>query len=114
MRGFCRMRVLLSVSSAWAVAEATDTAKSVALRCANWKRVGLVELLLAVQVVLPVGQVVEELLDVGGCRVTPTLPGHEIPRLRSQFLLTSSTAMSTTTSGRALSRSLTSFCASRS
>src|SRR5260370_1678876 len=49
---------------------------------------------------------------VGACSATLALLGHASPRLRSQFLLTSITAISTTTSGRALSRSLISFCAS--
>ena len=64
-------------------------------------------------VVVPVVVVdVEEVLDVGGSSATPTLLGHCTPSVRSQFLLTYRTPMSTTTSGRALSRSLTSFCAS--
>ena len=62
--------------------------------------------------VVPVGQVVDEELLVGGTRLTLTLPGQRTPRFRSQFLATSSTPMSTTTSERALSRSLISFCAS--
>ena len=49
-----------------------------------------------------------------GCRETPMLLGQEMPRVRSQFLLTSRTAMSTTTSPRALSRSSMSCCARRS
>ena len=54
------------------------------------------------------------MLESGGCRATPMLLGQETPRVRSQFLLTSITAMSTTTSARALSRSLISFWASSS
>ena len=49
-----------------------------------------------------------------GCKDTPKLLGQAIPSDFSQFLLTSSTAMSTTTSPRALSRSSISCCASRS
>ena len=52
------------------------------------------------------------LLAEGDVSAIPTLLGHAIPRVFSQFLLTSRIAMSTTTSGRALSRSLISFCAS--
>src|SRR5579859_4847857 len=111
MRGFCKILVLLSVNSKLAVAEPTVTAKSFEFRCAKLKSVGLVDVELAVQFVLPVGHVVVELEEVGGTMATLALLGHEIPRFRSQFLLTSRTAISTTTSGRALSRSFTSFCA---
>jgi hypothetical protein len=48
------------------------------------------------------------------CNATDVLLGQAMPRVLSQFLLTSRTAMSTTTSGRALSRSLISFCTSKS
>src|SRR5208283_2160905 len=104
MRGFCRILVFESLSSRLAVAEPTVTAKSVALRWARSYRVGP----LVVVVVFPV--VLFELLFVFGWIATPTLVGQEIPMFFSQFLLTSRTAMSTITSGRALSRSLTSFC----
>jgi hypothetical protein len=53
-------------------------------------------------------------LGAEGCSVTPKLLGHEIPSVFSQFLLTSSTAMSTTTSPRGLSRSSMSCWASSS
>src|SRR5580704_17111046 len=112
MRGFCRVLVLESVSNALAVAVPIVTAKSFEFKCARLKSVGLVPVLLpvlGVQVVLPVGQVV--LVALGDCSATLALCGQAMPNVRSQFLFTSSTAMSTTTSGRALSRSFTSFCA---
>src|ERR1700739_924489 len=114
MRGFCRFLALYSRRSALAVATQTVTERALEFRCAKLYSVGLVAVVLGVQSVLPVGHVVVELLVVGGVIATPALEGQVMPRLRSQFLLTSSTAMSTTTSGRALSRSLTSFCASSS
>ena len=114
MRGFCRIFVLLSVSSRLAVTEPIVTAKSVALRWARLEIVSAVDVAAVVVVpVVPVPLVVD-VLAVGDCSATPALLGHAIPRFRSQFLLTSSTAMSTTTSARALSRSLMSFCASSS
>ena len=72
-------------------------------------------MVLLVPVVPVVVEVVDEVLLLpGGCSATPTLVGHAMPRVLSQFLLTSRMAISTTTSGRALSRSLISFCASSS
>ena len=69
-------------------------------------------------VVVPLVEEVVELQELVaeqfGCRVTPKLLGHCIPSVFSQFLLTSSTAMSTTTSPRGLSRSSISCCASKS
>ena len=56
----------------------------------------------------------EEVVEVVDWRAIPTLLGQAMPSVRSQFLLTSITAMSTTTSARALSRSSISFCASSS
>src|SRR5580698_585968 len=107
MRGFCRIFVFESFNNAFAVAVPTDTAKSVEFKWARLYSVGLV-------VVVVVDEDDEELLVLafGDCNVTLALCGHAIPSVRSQFLLTSSTARSTTTSGRALSRSLTIFCAS--
>ena len=70
---------------------------------------------MVVPVVPVVELVVDEVVDaveLGGCSATPTLEGHWMPRVRSQFLLTSRIAMSTTTSGRGLSRSSMSFCVS--
>src|SRR5580692_1511565 len=100
MRGFCRVLVLESVSNALAVAVPIVTAKSFEFKCARLKSVGLVLLpVLGVQVVLPVGQVV--LVALGDCSATLALCGQAMPNVRSQFLFTSSTAMSTTTSGRA-------------
>src|SRR5215831_9872301 len=80
MRGFCRILVLLSVSSAFAVAATTVTAKSFEFRCARSKSVGLFVPDDGVQFVLPVGHVVGAVV-VGGTSCTLTLPGHVIPRL---------------------------------
>src|SRR4051794_26456130 len=86
-RGFCRMWVLLSVRRALAVAWPTVTAKSFEVRCARLLSVRLLFEVVGVQSVLPVGQVV--VLVLGDCSCTLALEGHEMPRLRSQFLLTS-------------------------
>ena len=69
---------------------------------------------MVVLVLVLVDEEEDEVLVEVPCKATETLLGQAMPRFFSQFLLTSRTAMSTTTSARGLSRSLISFCASSS
>ena len=85
------------------------TAKLLALRWASELRVKLEGV-----VVVPVVDVVVLVVVVVfglACGVTVTDGGRVMPRLRILSRLTSRTATSTTTSGRARSRSFSSFCA---
>src|SRR5215469_16594326 len=113
MRGFSRMRVSDEVRRALMVAGGMLTAKLVALRLASVLSVKLE----GVVVLVPLLE--EELLlevvvpgDAWGVIVMDC--GRVMPRLRILSRFTWRMATSTTTSGRARSRSFISFCARRS
>src|SRR5215471_2908607 len=106
--------VLASLNIAVTVAGGIVTVKSVAFRFPNrfrftWFGVPLVPLVLVVVVVVLVPVVVLVMLF---CNATVALVGGLTPRFRMRFLLTCITAISTSTSGLALSRSPTSLSAS--
>src|SRR5208282_1364274 len=92
-------------------AEGIVTWKSVAFRFPRVFRLSPVLPELLVLVVVPVVVVVGVVLILL-CRDTVALVGGLSPSVRDLSLLTCSTAISTITSGRALSRSSTSFSAS--
>jgi len=101
----------LSFSSRFAVAVLTVTAKFCAFRLPRSFSESWLPLFVVVVVVVLDDDVVE-LAVASVCSPTPKVCGSVMPRFRSFALLTSSTATSTTTSGRVRSRSLISFCAS--
>jgi hypothetical protein len=111
--GCCTMRLSLSLYSAVAVAELMFTWKSVAFRLPSAFRLMLPgdPVVPVVPVVVPVVPVVVLLVLRFGCSETVALVGGLIPRVRIFSRFTCITAMSTTTSGLALSMSLISFSA---
>ena len=108
--GFCNIFVSLSPITADKLAAPIETWKSVAFRLPrvfNSRPPALEPVL-----VVPVVEVVEVVLVlILLCKVTVALLGGRNPKVRDLSLLTCKTAMSTTTSGRALSKSSTSFSA---
>src|SRR6202034_4006056 len=111
--GFWISLVSLLLITADKLAEGIVTWKSVAFRLPKVLRLSPLVVLEVEVVVLVVavvlGVVVEAILL---CRVTVALVGGLKPRVLERSLLTCITAMSTITSGRALSRSSTNFSAS--
>src|SRR5258708_11380690 len=106
--GFWMILVLLSVNKAVALALDIVAAKSVAFRLASeFKLMPVPELLLLVDVL----ELLLELVLILACNWTEALVGALIPRVCVLSRLTSINAKSTTTSGEALSKSLTIFSA---